>query len=91
MTIHATHLTEAATERGATWLSTAGLRPTRQRIALATLLVGDGCNRHVTAESLFDAATRSVVVASATLGAVVGVFGIVFGVGAVSAMGAAMA
>jgi len=24
-------------------------------MALATLLVGDGCNRHVTAESLFDA------------------------------------
>jgi Fur family iron response transcriptional regulator len=29
------------------------LRPTRQRIALARLLVGDGQNRHVTAESLF--------------------------------------
>jgi 4-azaleucine resistance transporter AzlC len=37
-----------------------------------------------------DAATRSVVVASATLGAVVGVFGIVFGVGAVSAGGSVM-
>mgnify|MGYP006310398847 FL=1 len=31
----------------------AGLRPTRQRVALATLLVGDGQHRHVTAESLF--------------------------------------
>ncbi|UWQ90942.1 Fur family transcriptional regulator [Aliisedimentitalea scapharcae] len=38
------------------WLVTAGLRPTRQRVALAELLVGDGKHRHVTAESLFDAA-----------------------------------
>ena len=30
-----------------------GLRPTRQRLALAELLVGDGMNRHVTAESLY--------------------------------------
>ena len=59
MADRATQLTAAATERGADWLSGAGLRPTRQRIALATLLVGDGRNRHVTAESLFDAATRS--------------------------------
>lgn len=42
--------------RAGTWLAGAGLRPTRQRIALAELLVGDGHNRHVTAESLFDAA-----------------------------------
>lgn len=41
---------------GSDWLASAGLRPTRQRVALATLLVGDGQNRHVTAESLFDAA-----------------------------------
>ncbi|MGI9355933.1 MAG: iron response transcriptional regulator IrrA, partial [Rhizobiaceae bacterium] len=34
------------------WLETAGLRPTRQRVALAALLVGDGNDRHVTAESL---------------------------------------
>ncbi|MEK6216301.1 MAG: transcriptional repressor [Boseongicola sp.] len=34
------------------WLENAGLRPTRQRVALATLLVGDGNDRHVTAESL---------------------------------------
>ena len=33
----------------------AGLRPTRQRLALAELLMGDGKHRHVTAESLFDA------------------------------------
>ena len=38
------------------WLATAGLRPTRQRVALAELLVGDGNHRHVTAESLFEAA-----------------------------------
>jgi Fur family iron response transcriptional regulator len=30
------------------------MRPTRQRLSLAALLVGDGKNRHVTAESLFD-------------------------------------
>lgn len=38
------------------WLATAGLRPTRQRLALAELLVGDGKDRHVTAESLHAAA-----------------------------------
>ncbi|KEJ88061.1 iron response transcriptional regulator IrrA [Sulfitobacter donghicola] len=43
-------------ETGTKWLATAGLRPTRQRLTLATLLVGDGQHRHVTAESLFDAA-----------------------------------
>lgn len=35
------------------WLKAGGLRPTRQRLALAGLLVGDGQNRHVTAESLY--------------------------------------
>ncbi|MDY6857718.1 MAG: Fur family transcriptional regulator [Pseudomonadota bacterium] len=44
-----------AIDRGTEWLSGAGLRPTRQRLALAALLVGDGQHRHVTAESLFDA------------------------------------
>ncbi|SMX38669.1 iron response transcriptional regulator IrrA [Maliponia aquimaris] len=47
-----------AIERGKTWLGRSDLRPTRQRVALAALLVGDGQNRHVTAESLFDAAKR---------------------------------
>lgn len=47
---------EGARERGAAWLSGAGLRPTRQRVALAALLVGDGEDRHVTAESLHAAA-----------------------------------
>ena len=42
--------------RGADWLSRGGLRPTRQRMALATLLVGDGKDRHVSAESLFASA-----------------------------------
>ena len=44
--------------RAAAWLTGAGLRPTRQRLALAELLVGDGRNRHVTAESLHEAARR---------------------------------
>ncbi|MCV6602668.1 MAG: transcriptional repressor, partial [Cohaesibacter sp.] len=43
-------------DRATNWLSNAGLRPTRQRMALAQLLVGDGNHRHVTAESLFEAA-----------------------------------
>jgi Fur family transcriptional regulator, iron response regulator len=47
---------DVARERGSTWLAGAGLRPTRQRVALAALLVGDGNNRHVTAESLHAAA-----------------------------------
>ncbi|WP_343081581.1 iron response transcriptional regulator IrrA [Ostreiculturibacter nitratireducens] len=45
-----------AQDRGTAWLARAGLRPTRQRLALASLLVGDGEDRHVTAESLFAAA-----------------------------------
>lgn len=48
-------MTDHATETGTKWLASAGLRPTRQRVALATLLVGDGQHRHVTAESLFSA------------------------------------
>jgi Fur family iron response transcriptional regulator len=45
--------------RGARWLMGAGLRPTRQRLVLATLLVGDGKDRHVTAESLHAAASAA--------------------------------
>jgi len=45
--------------RAGRWLAAGGLRPTRQRMSLAKLLVGDGQHRHVTAESLFDAACRS--------------------------------
>lgn len=43
-------------DRAAAWLTDAGLRPTRQRLTLATLLIGDGRDRHVTAESLYEAA-----------------------------------
>ena len=46
-------MTPQATARGSKWLTQAGLRPTRQRVALAAMLVGDGQHRHVTAESLF--------------------------------------
>ena len=35
------------------WLQSASLRPTRQRMVLADLLVGDGQDRHVSAESLY--------------------------------------
>ena len=49
--MHPTH-----EENANRWLCDAGLRPTRQRVTLAALLVGDGQHRHVTAESLFDAA-----------------------------------
>ena len=42
-----------AAQRSADWLASVGMRPTRQRLALAGLLVGDGQNRHVTAESLY--------------------------------------
>jgi Fur family iron response transcriptional regulator len=48
-----------AKERGTKWLAGAGLRPTRQRLSLAKLLVGDGQDRHVTAESLFEAASAA--------------------------------
>ncbi len=51
--------TENSVERAGAWLGNAGLRPTRQRLALAELLVGDGLNRHVTAEGLFDAANKA--------------------------------
>ena len=49
---------DEARARAAAWLDKAGLRPTRQRLALAALLVGDGRNRHVTAE-LLHAATEA--------------------------------
>lgn len=55
---------DSAQEEGARvnrWLAGGGLRPTRQRVALARLLVGDGRNRHVTAESLFEAARETGV------------------------------
>ena len=45
---------QTAAQRATEWLKAGGLRPTRQRLALARLLVGDGRDRHFTAESLFD-------------------------------------
>lgn len=47
------------TRRGEAWLASADLRPTRQRVALAAMLVGDGQDRHVTAESLFSTVCAS--------------------------------
>ena len=46
-----------AAQRVQEWLARVGLRPTRQRLALASHLVGDGLDRHVTAEGLFEAAS----------------------------------
>ncbi|MEM9784506.1 MAG: iron response transcriptional regulator IrrA [Pseudomonadota bacterium] len=56
MTKIATHDETVARNRARDWLSGSGLRPTRQRVALAALLMGDGMNRHVTAEWLYEAA-----------------------------------
>jgi Fur family transcriptional regulator, iron response regulator len=57
-----------AIERAEAWLASGALRPTRQRLALAKLLVGDGLDRHVTAESLHEAAReRDVSVSLATV------------------------
>ena len=52
-------MTPQALERGTEWLNNGGLRPTRQRLALAALLVGDGQDRHFTAESLFEATSET--------------------------------
>lgn len=50
-------MTAVVMDRANSWLASVGLRPTRQRLALASLLVGDGQNRHVTAEGLFESAS----------------------------------
>lgn len=52
-------ISDVASQRGENWLGAAGLRPTRQRLALARLLVGDGQDRHVTAETLYEASCQS--------------------------------
>ncbi len=52
-------MSDIAIQRSTDWLAGAGLRPTRQRMTLASLLVGDGQDRHVTAESLFAAASNA--------------------------------
>jgi Fur family iron response transcriptional regulator len=49
-------MTSNSATYAASWLGKADLRPTRQRMALAELLIGDGQHRHVTAESLFESA-----------------------------------
>lgn len=58
----------SSVEIATNWLVDADLRPTRQRVALAELLVGDGKHRHVTAESLFDSAkAKGAAVSLATV------------------------
>lgn len=61
--IHEEHgekaMIETHQKRGADWLTKAGVRPTRQRVALAALLIGDGRDRHVTAESLHAASQNA--------------------------------
>jgi Fur family iron response transcriptional regulator len=52
-------MTTKTMKRSSAWLATGNLRPTRQRLTLAELLVGDGENRHVTAESLHAATSTS--------------------------------
>ena len=52
-------VTDTSRRRGEAWLARAALRPTRQRVLLAELLVGDGRDRHVTAEWLHEAARRT--------------------------------
>ena len=54
-----TETTKDMTQRAKDWLASGDLRPTRQREVLAALLVGDGQNRHVTAESLFALCSQS--------------------------------
>jgi Fur family iron response transcriptional regulator len=53
--LNAHHNHPDAIDRSSKWLSKAGLRPTRQRVSLGALLIGDGQNRHVTAETLYAA------------------------------------
>ncbi|WP_373353978.1 iron response transcriptional regulator IrrA [Pseudoroseicyclus sp. CXY001] len=61
--------------RASDWLCEAGLRPTRQRLTLAALLVGDGRDRHVTAEGLHEAAlSRGESVSLATVYNTLGAF-----------------
>jgi Fur family iron response transcriptional regulator len=57
--IRKTFMLDDRINRGTEWLAQAGLRPTRQRVALAAVLVGDGMDRHVTAEWLYEAATKA--------------------------------
>jgi Fur family iron response transcriptional regulator len=64
MTLSQSRTPNAALDR----LRTAGLRPTRQRLALAKLLFQQGCDRHVAAEELHaEALGASVRVSLATV------------------------
>src|SRR5580765_8192542 len=63
----APRMKNAATAHSVAKLRAAGLRPTRQRVALAELLFRDG-DRHVTAETMHsEAATAGVKVSLATV------------------------
>ena len=53
--------TKHSINRSLNWVSRAGLRPTKQRIKLAQILIGDGENKHITAEGLFDLVKKSDV------------------------------
>jgi len=57
--LYIANVTATEKSRGEAWLARADLRPTRQRVLLASLLVGDGRDRHVTAEWLHDATRQS--------------------------------
>ena len=64
---HRVSQVKASSQALATRLRTAGLRPTRQRVAIAALLL-DGRHRHITAESLSaEIATAGLRVADATV------------------------
>lgn len=59
MSDHLAPLCDEGLARAGKWLAEGNLRPTRQRQTLAALLVGDGRDRHVTAESLFSASQET--------------------------------
>jgi Fur family iron response transcriptional regulator len=52
-------MTERPFAQAISRLREADLRPTRQRLALAKLLFEQGCDRHVTAETLHEEAQKS--------------------------------
>lgn len=56
-----------AQKRAKSWLEKGQLRPTSQRLILAELLVGDGKNCHITAEQLFEKATKKGKISLATV------------------------
>ena len=41
------------------WLYKVGLRPTKQRVLLANLLIGEGKHQHFTAEEVFEKVKES--------------------------------